>query len=75
MNIKLGMPEVLVLFSLFMYTNNFYFAVTAFVLGALGRTMDYLLVWSTEQKKTEALQNSADNLGTAFKDIFSGKAQ
>ena len=73
MKIKLAMPEVLVIFSLFMYDQSFTFAVTAFALGVLGRISNYLLEYSTELKKTEAINQNIDELGTAFKDLFGGK--
>ena len=73
MNIKFEMPEVLVVFSLFMYSQSFPFAVTAFVLGVLGRVSNYLLEYSAELKKAEAINSNIDELGTAFKDLFSAK--
>ena len=73
MQIKLGMPEILVIFSLFMYSQSFSFAITAFVLGLLARVSNYLLEYSAEMKKAEAVSQNIDELGTAFKDLFSGK--
>tara|TARA_B100000676_G_C17892501_1_gene740021 strand:- start:597 stop:821 length:225 start_codon:yes stop_codon:yes gene_type:complete len=73
MNLKISMPEILVLFSLFMYSQSFTFSVTAFCLGLFGRIFSYLIDYSTEVKKAEAINNSVDELGTAFKDLFGGK--
>ena len=73
MKIKLEMPEILVIFALFMYGQSFSFAVTAFVLGVLGRVSNYLLEYSAELKKAEAINQNIDELGTAFKDLFGGK--
>ena len=72
MNIKLGMPELLVLFSLFMYSQSFWFSIVAFNLGLVGRIVQYLMDYSTELKKAEAINQSVDELGTAFKDLFGG---
>jgi len=73
MQLKFGMPELLVIFSLFMYSQSFSFSVTAFVLGLLGRISSYLIDYSSEMKKAEAINQNIDELGTAFKDLFSGK--
>ena len=73
MQLKFGMPELLVIFSLFMYSQSFSFSVAAFVLGLLGRMSSYLIDYSSEMKKAEAINQNIDELGTAFKDMFSGK--
>ena len=73
MQLKFAMPELLVIFSLFMYSQSFSFSVAAFVLGLLGRISSYLIDYSSEMKKAEAINQNIDELGTAFKDIFSGK--
>ena len=72
MNLKFGMPELLVLFALFMYSQSFWFSIVAFCLGLFGRIVQYLMDYNTEFKKAEALNQSVDELGTAFKDLFSG---
>ena len=71
MKLKFGMPEVLVLFSLFMYTQSYWFSVIAFVLGTLGRMFDYLITWSLEQKQAEAMSSEINNAAAAIKNIFS----
>jgi len=73
MKIKLGMPEVLVLFSLVMYSQSYTFSLIAFLLGLTGRVMDYLMNYSVEMKKAESMNQSIDELGSAFKDMFGGK--
>ena len=75
MQIKFNMPELLVLFSLFMYSQSYGFAVTAFVLGVLARVCNFLLEYNAEIKKAEALTQNIDDLGTAFKDLFSGQTK
>ena len=70
MKLKIGMPEVLVLFSLFMFSQSFWFSVIAFSLGTLGRIFDYVLVWSLEQKKTEALNTEITNAAESIRNIF-----
>ena len=73
MQVKLGMPEILVLFSLVMYSQSYSFSLIAFLLGLSGRIVDYLMNYSVEMKKAEALNQNIDELGTAFKDLFGGK--
>ena len=73
MDIKIGMPEILVLFALVIYPQSFTFSATAFCLGLLGRIFSYVMNYSIEMKKTESLNQSVDELGNAFKDMFGGK--
>jgi len=73
MDIKIGMPEILVLFALVIYPQSFTFSAIAFCLGLLGRIFSYVMNYSIEMKKTESLNQSVDELGNAFKDMFSGK--
>ena len=73
MDIKIGMPEILVLFALVIYSQSFTFSAVAFCLGLLGRVFSYVMNHSIEMKKAESLNQSVDELGNAFKDIFSGK--
>ena len=75
MNLKFGMPEVLVLFALFMFSQSFWFSVVSFCLGLLGRIIQYLMDYNTEIKKAEAINQSVDDLGTAFKDLFNGSKE
>ena len=75
MNLKFGMPELLVLFALFMYSQSFWFSVVSFCLGLLGRIVQYLMDYNAEIKKAEAINTSVDELGTAFKDLFSGNKE
>ena len=70
MNIKFSMPELLVLFSLFMYSQSFTFAVTAFSLGIFGRIIVYLMDYSTEMKKAESAKESVNEAVDAFASIF-----
>ena len=72
MQVKLGMPEILVLFSLVMYSQSYTFSIMAFCLGLFSRLGTYLVDYGTEVKKAEAINNSAEELGNAFKDVFSG---
>ena len=57
MDIKIGMPEILVVFAFVIYSQSFTFSAIAFCLGLLGRTFN----------------QNVDELGTAFKDLFGGK--
>ena len=72
MDIKLGMPEVLVVFALIIYPQSFTFASVAFCLGLLGRTMSYVMNYSIEMKKAESINQSVNDLGEAFNGIFGG---
>ena len=71
MNIKLGMPEILVLASCFLYSQAFWFSSIAFSLGIISRTMDYLISYAVEQKKAEVAKEDLTDAVNAFKGIFS----
>ena len=73
MKLKLEMPELLVLFSLFMYSQSFGFSVAAFCIGLFSRLTVYLIDYGTQIKKTEAINNSVDELGSALQDLFGVK--
>ncbi len=75
MDIKIGMPEVLVLFALVIYPQSFTFATVSFCLGILGRLFSYVMNYSIEMKKTESINQSVDDLGNAFKDMFGAKKE
>ena len=72
MKVKFEMPEILVLFSLVMYSQSFTFSIIAFCLGLFSRLGSYLIEYGQEMKKAEALNSTAEELGNAFKDVFSG---
>ena len=73
MDIKIGMPEILVVFAFAIYSQSFTFSAIAFCLGLLGRIFSYSLEYSIEMKKAEAVNANIDDLGNAFKDLFNGK--
>lgn len=73
MDIKIGMPEILVVFAFVIYSQSFTFSAIAFCLGLLGRILSYSLEYSIEMKKAEAVNANIDDLGNAFKDLFNGK--
>ena len=75
MKLKFGMPELLVLFALFMYSQSFWFSVISFCLGLFARIIQYLMDYSAELKKAEAINQSVDDLGVAFKDLFGGNKE
>ena len=70
MKLKLGMPEVLVLFSLFMFAQSFWFSVIAFSLGVLGRFFDFVMQQSLEHNKAEAINSEINNAADAIRNIF-----
>lgn len=75
MDIKIGMPEILVAFALLMYPQSFTFSTVAFCLGLCGRIFSYVMNYSIEAKRAETLNQSVDDLGNAFKDMFGGKKE
>ena len=70
MNVKLGMPEVLVLFSLFMYSQNFWFSIIAFTAGVIGRFCTYILETGAKAKLAEQKKQDVDSVAEFVKDIF-----
>ena len=70
MDIKIGMPEILVVFAFVIYPQSFTFSAIAFCLGLLGRIFSYVMNYSIEMKKAESMSQSVDDLGNAFKDMF-----
>ena len=66
MQVKIGMPEILVLFSLVMYSQSFTFSIIAFCLGLFSRLGTYLIDYGTEQKKVEAINQTAEEFGSAL---------
>jgi len=73
MDIKLGMPELLLIFSLVVYSQSFTFSVIAFCLGVSARIVGYVMNYSIQMKKAETLEQNVEDLGKAFTDIFSVK--
>ena len=73
MDIKIGMPEILVVAAFVIYSQSFTFSAIAFCLGLVGRIFSYVLEYSLEMKKAEAVNANIDDLGNAFKDLFNGK--
>ena len=69
-NIKFGMPELLVTVSLFLYSQSFWFSIIAFCLGVLARFMEYMLYWSLEQKKAEAINSELTGAAETLRNIF-----
>ena len=75
MDIKIGMPEILVVFAFVIYSQSFTFSAVAFCLGLLGRIFSYLVDYSLEMKKAESINQSVNDLGEAFSGIFGGKKE
>ena len=70
MNIKFSMPELLVVAAVFLYSQSFWFSIIAFCLGVVARFMEYILNWSLEQKKAEAINDEITNAAEALKNMF-----
>ena len=73
MQLKIGMPEILVLFSLIIYSNSFTFSLVAFCLGIAGRIFDYVSQYTIEMKKAEAMNQNIEEMGQALSGLFGGK--
>ena len=73
MQLKIGMPEILVLFSLLIYSNSFTFSIIAFCLGLSGRLFDYITQYSIEMKKAEAVNQNIEDMGQALSGLFGAK--
>lgn len=71
MNIKIGMPEILVIFSLMIYPQSFGFSILSFSLAVAARIIDYTMACSEKIKKTESLNSSVDEASEVLKGLFS----
>jgi len=71
MQVKLGMPEVLVIFSLLMFSQSFSFSIIAFCLGVFSRVGSYLVEYGQELKKAEAINQTAEEFSSALTGLFS----
>ena len=71
MKITISMPEILIIFSLFMFQYSWSFSVIAFCLGTIARFAAYandLNMKKEQQKETEeAIENLAGTLNSALK--------
>ena len=74
MDIKFGMPEILVIFALVIYSQSFTFAVTSFVLGLLGRIFVYIINFHEKQTQAESIKEGVDEVAEALKGIFNTDA-
>ena len=72
MKIKIAMPEILVLFSLLMYTHSFTFSIVAFVLGLTGRIFSYVMDFHEKQTQAQSVKEGVDEMAEALKGIFKG---
>ena len=70
MKIKIAMPEILVLFSLLMYSQSFTFSIVAFVLGLTGRIFSYVMDFHEKQTHAQSVKEGVDEMAEALKGIF-----
>jgi hypothetical protein len=70
MNIKLSMPEILIIFSLMMYPLSVPFSILAFALGLIARIIDYLMSYSEKLKKSESINESVEEVAEVLKGLF-----
>ena len=71
MNIKIGMPEILVIFSLMIYPQSFGFSILSFSLAVTARIIDYTMAYSEKIKKAESLNSSVEEASEVLKGLFS----
>ena len=57
MKITIGMPEILVLFSLLIYHNNFWFSIVAFCLGVGSRLASTSIEQAERKQRILAISN------------------
>ena len=67
MKVAFGMPETLVLFSLFMYPQNFWFSIFAFSIGVLSRILAFAIVQQEKKEKQEIIGKAVTLLGSAVR--------
>jgi hypothetical protein len=70
MNIKIGMPEILVIFSLMIYPQSFGFSILSFSLAVAARIIDYVMAYSEKIKKAESLNSSVEEASEVLKGLF-----
>jgi hypothetical protein len=70
MNIKIGMPEILVIFSLMIYSQSFVFSTLSFSLAVTARIIDYIMSYSEKIKKAESLNSSVEEASEVLKGLF-----
>lgn len=70
MNIKISMPEILIIFSLMIYPLSVHFSILAFALGLMARITDYLMNYSEKLKKSESINESVEEVAAVLKGLF-----
>ena len=70
MNIKIGMPEILIIFSWMMFPLSVPFSILAFALGLIARITDYLMNYSEKLKKSESMNESVEEVTEVLKGLF-----
>ena len=70
-NLTFGTPQVLILSSVFMYSQNFWLAISMFALGLFGALAVYSIKHSVEQEKAKKMKESVDKVEGNLKSIFS----
>jgi len=51
MNIRFGMPEILVIFSMLLYQSSQTFSIIAFIMGVLASVVVYAINFKDEEKE------------------------
>ena len=70
MKLIFGMPELLIVFSGFMFSQSWGFAVAAFSLGVLGRVASYAMDFADKKEQQKESEETIENLAKAWKGIF-----
>ena len=71
MKITFGMPEILVLFSAFIYNYSLFFSITAFVLGIMGRLCAFSIEYQKHTENLSANKELMESLKSSFNDLLS----
>jgi hypothetical protein len=70
MKLIFGMPEILIIFSGFMFSQSWGFAIVAFSLGVLARVSTYALTIAEKKEQQKESEETIENLAKAWKGIF-----
>ena len=70
-NINFGTSQLLIVASVFMYSQNFWFSIIMFCLGLITATVDYSIRWNAEQEKEKKSKEAVDKVEENLKSLFS----
>jgi len=70
--INFGMPELLVVFSFLMFPMSKWFAITAFVLGVLGKFASIAMELNNKDEESKKSQETFEKLGGVLTQVLEG---